>query len=171
MTTSKDETEVWEIQIRGTIWTRVRNPEVPGTWKTIRANGTRGPKRITITASERQHNQELIPEENAHLDPFTNGSLRCVAGSPKDIKTWLTDEDLSAIIGLEDDALFEEEVTSISMELTLRRLLDLAERAATVPRHAFVRDLVQERYAVGGTQRSVQEMIDAGEALSGFRMS
>jgi hypothetical protein len=166
-----DEQEVWEIQIRGTIWTRVRNPETPGTWKTIRANGTRGPKRITLTASERRHNQELIPEENEHLDPFKNGSLKCVQGSPKDIKTWLDDDDLAAIIALEDDALYEEEVASISMELTLRRLLSLAERSATVPRYEFLRDLVQERYAVGGTQRAVQEMFDAGEKLSGFRMS
>ena len=167
----KDEQEIWEIQIPGTIWTRVRNHEVPGTWKTIRANGEKGPKRLTITAAERQYNQELIPEENEHLDPFKNGSLKCVQGAPKDLKTWLDDDDLAAIIGLEDDALFEEEVTSCQLELTLRRLLDLAERTATVPRYTFIRDLVDERYKVGGTQRSVAEMIEAGEKLSGFRMS
>jgi hypothetical protein len=87
------------------------------------------------------------------------------------MKTWLDDDDLASIIGLEDDGLFEEEVAGIPLELTLRRLLDLAERSATVPRYTFIRDLIDERYKVGGTQRSVQEMIDAGENLSGFRLS
>lgn len=164
------EQEVWEIQIPGTVWTRVRNPEIPGTWKTIRANGAKGPKRLSLTSEERRYNQELVPEENEHLDPFKNGSLKCVQGAPKDVKTWLTDDDLSAIIGLEDETLYQEEVSSITMELTLRRLLDLAERTATVPRYEFLRELVQDRYAVGGTQRAVQEMIDAGERLEGFRM-
>lgn len=166
-----EDVEIWEIQIPGTIYVKVRNPEIQGTWKTIRANGDKGPKRLQLTASERKHNRELIPEENQHLDPFTNGSLRCIVGDPKNDKTWLTDEDLAAIIGLEDDRLYEEEVAAISMELTLRRLLDLCARIGTVRRYEFVRDLVQDRYKVGGTQPSVQEMIDAGEKLAGFRLS
>lgn len=166
-----DETEIWEIQIPGTIYTKVRNHEIAGTWKTIKANGTNGPKRLTLLASERRYNRELIPDENAHLDPFSNGSLRCVVGEPKNHKTWLTDEDLEAIIRLESEDLYKEEVAGITLELTLRRLLDLAQRIATVSRYEFVKEVVQERYQVGGTQRAVAEMIEAGEKISGFRMS
>lgn len=167
----EEEIEVWEIQIAGTIYAKVRNPEIAGTWKTIRANGEKGPRRLQLTAYERKHNRELIPEENEHLDPFTNGSLKCVQGAPTQNKTWLTDADLTAIIGLESDELYRAEVDGIAGELTLRRLLDLAERVATVPRFEYVRGVVQDRYQVGGTQRSVAEMINAGESVSGFRMS
>lgn len=172
MTDTVDETEVWEIQIPGTIYAKVRNPEIAGTWKVVKANGTNGPRRLSLTTSERKYNRELIPDENQHLDPFSNGSLRCVVGEPmNNDKPWLTDADLEAIVRLESDDLYQEEVSSITLELTLRRLLDLCQRIGTVGRYEFVRDLVQERYAVGGTQRAVQEMIDAGEKLQGFRMS
>lgn len=166
-----EETEIWEIQIPGTIFVKVRNPEIAGTWKVVRANGEKGPKRIQITASERKHNRDLIPEENEHLDPFSNGSLRCVVGAPTQNKTWLTDADLTSIIQLESDELYEAEVTDIKAELTLRRLLDLCERIGTVRRFEFLRDIVQDRYRVGGTQRSVEEMMTAGEKIQGFRMS
>src|SRR4051812_6214330 len=166
MTSPVEEVEVWEIQVPGTIYVRVRNPEIAGMWKTIRANGEKGPRRLQLTAVERKHNREMIPDENAHLDPFTNGSLRCVQGAPTMNKTWLTDADLTAIISLESDDLYHSEVEAIEGELTLRRLLDLAEHVATVPRFEYVRAIVQDRYQVGGTQPAVAEMFEAGEKLS-----
>ena len=159
--------EIWEAVTPSVVFVSVRDT-MNGGWKQKKVS-TQGPKRIQITVEERRFNQDNIPEENLHLDPFSNGQLICVQGDAKS-QYHLTDDDLVTILTLEDDAAFEEAITDTTSEVILRRLLSLGQTKASHVRFEFIRDLVDERYRVGGTQKTVQAMIDAGEALQGFVM-
>jgi len=157
--------EIWEAATASSVYVKVRDQRNGG-WRSQRVGGS-GSKRIQLTVEERRFNQDAILDENLHLDPFSNGMLHCVQGDAKGVAS-MTDADLVDIIGLDDDDAFEEAVAGLESEVMVRRVLSLAEKKATNARFTFVRDLVDERYRVGGTQRTVQAMIDAGERISGF---
>jgi hypothetical protein len=158
--------EIWEAVTDSTTFVSVRDL-VNGGWKAIRVGGPGGPRRIQVTVEERRFNQDAIPEENLALDAFSNGQLLCVQGDAQSANH-LTDEDLVTILGLQDDDEFARAVEDMSSEILVRRLFGLAERNGSHARYELVRDLVDRRYRVGGTQRTVQAMMDAGERLSGF---
>ena len=48
-------------------------------------------------------------------------------------------------------------------ELILRRLAEMSEKMGTLVQVEALRDLVHERYPIGGTQRTVREMLEAEE--------
>ncbi|MEN9793037.1 MAG: hypothetical protein RL330_1115, partial [Actinomycetota bacterium] len=123
--------------------------------------------RIQITREERRYNQDMISEENIAFDPFSNGQLICVQGEAMGSNQF-TDDDLITILGLEDDDGFEEAIREVESEVVVRRLLGLAETNTTHARFEFIRDLVDTRYRVGGTQKTVQQMYDDGEKVSAF---
>ena len=165
-----DEVEIWQSTTESTCWVLVKDKRTNNGWKHRRIAGKNSPgHKIQITREEREFNSEQIPEENDHLDPFRNGALVCTSGRPAEERTRyeLTDEDLIGILDIEDDVLFDEAISDIGIELPLRRLQSLAETHSTMTRYIKIRDLIDARYRVGGTQRSVQEMIDAGEKLTG----
>lgn len=159
--------EIWEAVTESIVFVSVRDT-MNGGWKQKKVS-TQGPKRIQITVEERRFNQDNIPEENLALDPFSNGQLICVQGDAKS-PYHLTDDDLVTILTLDDEAEFESAIAETTSEVILRRMLNLAQTRASHVRYEFIRDLVDERYRVGGTQKTVQAMIDAGEALQGFVM-
>lgn len=171
--TQEKTVETWEITHDGTVWVAVYDKR-EDKYKKQRVGGRAGgSKRLHITADDRRFNQEQVVDEMKQNDPFTNGSLKLIsADRPEDVDTTyhLTAVDLEAILK-EDPETFEARVGDIKSELIVRRLLEVAEKAGTVAQLAFIRDLVEERYKVGGTQKSVREMLKAGEELSGTQMS
>ena len=158
--------ETWEIQTAGalTVWKRDKRS---GDYRKERVAAT-GPKRLRLSRDDREYNQELIPEENAHLDPFTNGMLAQVVGKKL---VGITREEIIGLLEIKDEA-FVRAIAEIDNELTIRRLLELAESDGTVAQVAALREVIDERYRVGGTQRTVREMLDeedksGGEVLTG----
>lgn len=166
--------ETWEITTEGTVWVWVYDKR-EDRYRKQRVGGRQGgSKRLHISRDDRRFNQEQIVFEMKDRDPFTNGSL-CLLSEDRpddlDTKYHMTPEDLRAILDIKDEALFRSEVTEIKSELILRRLVDLGEKHATVAQLEFIKELVDERYRVGGTQRTVEEMLQAGERLSGTVLS
>jgi hypothetical protein len=159
--------ETWEIQIPGTarVWVRDRRF---GTYQPKKVSG-KGPKRITLSRDEREYNQELVPEENERHNPWTNGTLVQIVGGTKQGE--LTDEALRAYLELESEEAFTEAVSDIDIELTLRRLIGFAATDGRMWQVTILRELIDERYRVGGTQRTVQEMYDEGELDRSTRLS
>lgn len=161
-----DRQETWEIQVPGkvTVWKRNRRT---GDYGRATVSGE-GPKILHISTDDRLYNQELIPEENARLDPFTNGSLALREDGELKGITVVT---LRELLTVNDPDLFREALDEhVDNELTIRRLLDLATSEGTVPQVEVLRDIIDERYKVGGTQRTVREMMqesEGGEVLTG----
>lgn len=161
-----NDAEIWEAVTASAAWVQVRD-RMNGGWKQVRVGGEGGPRRLQLSVEERRWNQDLVPEENIGLDPFANGQLLCVQGGAK-TGNHLSDDELTAVLRDGDDATFQSTVEGMESEIVLRRLQVLAERKATMARYEFVREIVDTRYRVGGTQRAVQALLDAGEALAGF---
>ncbi len=152
------QTEVWEAVADGTTWLHKKNPQVAGTWKMHKVGG-RGSKRITLTVEERLYNQELVPYENEKHDPFTNGTL--VRVSPAEAErgeSEVTDAQLLELFEIGSDDVFSASVEDLKSEVVLRRLLNLAEKHATMVRYNMVRDLVEGRYKRSKTQTSVADL-------------
>lgn len=150
--------EVWEATTTGTTWLHKKNPQVAGTWRQHKVGG-RGSQRITLTVEERLHNQELMPYENSHLDPFSNGTL--IRISPLDgdrSPSEVTDPQLLELFEIGSDDVFAAEINEITSEVVLRRLLALAEKHASMVRYNTIRDLVDDRYKRGKTQTSVKDL-------------
>ena len=166
--------ETWEITHEGTVWVWQYDRREDKYIK-VRCGGRQGgSRRLHISSDDRRFNQEQVVDEMKEHDVFTNGSLRLVSKErSEDIDTTyhLSPEDLKAYFDLKDVDLFASEMADIKSELVLRRLLEIGENEATNAQLTVLRDLIDQRYRVGGTQRSVQEMIDAGEKLGGTVMS
>lgn len=166
----KDTIEVWEAQTASSVWAYQKDARDPTGYRMVRVGGPNASKRLRITTDDREFTQEQILDENRHLDPFTNGSLKRIGAGPEGNLGIITDEDLVEYLSFEPD-VFEEAVREMESELTVRRLKDLVEARGTVAQHEIVKDIIEERWKVGGTQKTVQEMIDAGEAAGGITLS
>lgn len=170
---SEDKTiETWEATTDVTVWVWVYDKR-EDKYKKQRVGGRSGSKKLHIRHDDRIFNQEQVVDENRHLDPFTNGLLRLVDGRQEgdeiDTSYHLTADDLKSMLEIRDEDVFRSEVEGITSELIIRRLKDLSEKYGQVWQRDFLVDLVEERYKVGGTQKSVREMMaedDAGIRLS-----
>jgi len=166
--------ETWETTTEGTTWVSVMDPR-EGRYVKRRVGGRQGgSRRLHISVDDRRFNQEQVVEEMREHDPFTNGQLVLISSDrAEDIDTTyhLTNDDLRALLSIKDSATFESEVADIKSELILRRLVEVAEKDATVAQLEFIRDLIRDRYKVGGTQRTVREMMLAGELAGGEVLS
>ncbi len=166
--------ETWEITTDGTVWVDKMDAR-EGRYVKTRVGGRQGgSRRLHITRDDRRFNQEQVVEEMKHSDPFTNGALVLVSAERADDidSTYhLTTEDLGRLLEIRDTALFESEVSDIKSELILRRLKELGESQATVAQLEFITELIRERYKVGGTQRTVREMMAAGDMAGGEVLS
>lgn len=168
--------EVWEIVSEGTVWVWTKDVRRPGYMQKTRVGGKAGgSRRLRITRDERRYNEEQIIEEMRPSNPFRNGALKMIASRaeiPDDVDTTyhLDNSDLLALFDLKDEELFRAEVDALGSELMLRRLYMVAEKSATVAQLATVRDVVEARYGVGGTQASIREQDNPsyrGVSLSG----
>lgn len=166
--------ESWEITTEGTVWVWKMDPR-EGKYVEQRVGGRQGgSRRLHISRDDRRFNQEQVVEEMKEHDPFRNGALVLVsAEQADDIDTTyhLTSEDLGRLLEIKDQDLFETEVGDIKSELILRRLKEVAETKATVAQLEFIRTVIETRYKVGGTQRTVREMMQAGEMSGGEVLS
>lgn len=160
--TSDDQvTEEWLITTPSTVYVSTYDRRDDRYVQTM-VSGTQGARKLRITRQDRVYNQERIPEENIHLDPFLNGQLRRVDKGPVDetldVRNHLDTADLQELLKLTDKGVFAETVADISSELVLRRLLALAEDEGTAWQLEALRDSLKERYPIGGAQRTVREM-------------
>jgi hypothetical protein len=153
--------ETWEATTDGTTWVQVKDPRVAGGWRGQKVGG-KSRKKLNISVEEREFNQELIPEENAHHDPFQNGLL--VRIHPKAVEdrgvNELDDEQLKEILAVDDDDLFEATVEAIDSEVIVRRLAELGKKGTTYARLQVILDIIEKRYSVGKTSRVVQEAME-----------
>lgn len=170
--------ELWEIVIPGTVWVWTRDVRNPGQYNKTRVGGRAGgSKKLRITTDERRYNEEQVIDEMLDHNPFRNGSLRLVSidegAKVDDILTnyHLSDDDLKAYFEVKDEDLFVEAMKEIESEIILRRLFVMSEKEGSVAQHAALRDIVEDRYKVGGTQKTVREMIAAGEINGGTVLS
>lgn len=159
--------ETWEITCPGTVWVYVFDRR-QDRYSKARVSGTSGTRRLHISRDDRKFNQEQVSYEHRDLDPFTNGMLRLIdssADADLDTRNHLSTEQLEAMLEVKDEAAFKTTVDDINSELILRRLLDVTERLGTIWQLEIVREVVHGRYALGGTQKTVRELLSAGEKL------
>ena len=160
--------ETWEIVSEGTVWVWTRDVRRPGYMQKTRVGGKAGgSRRLRITRDERRYNEEQIIEEMREWNPFRNGALKMIASRgeiPDDVDTTyhLDNGDLLALFDLKDEELFRAEIEAVRSELVLRRLYMIAEKAATVAQLAVVKETIEGRFGVGGTQQSIREQDTAG---------
>jgi hypothetical protein len=165
--------ETWESVIAGTVflWVYDRRDD---RYHQQAVGGRSAPKRIYMSRDDRKYNQEQVPDENQGLDPFTNGSLRLVAAQTRDEnldeRYHRTDSELTELFEVRNLDLFKEAIEDITSELILRRLVALSDENATQAQAEVLKDLVTSRYPIGGTQKTVREMIEAGERIGATRM-
>ena len=179
--------ETWEMTCPGAVWVWIydrRNDD----YKQQEVGQRSGTKNLHITRDDRKYNQELVIDENRHLDPFTNGTLRLLGGANRDdsldgrlrgvakpdadldVSNHRTDAELTEMFEVRDPALFAESMDAVSSEVLLRRLRILAEEKASVIQTTVLTDLIAARYPVGGTQRTIREMQEAGERIGATRI-
>ncbi len=164
--------ETWEICTEGSIWVWTYDKR-DDRYRKQRVGGRAGSRRLHISRDDRKFNQEQLPSENAGLDVFTNGSLRLLDSATRDehldARYHLSDAELSEMFEIRDIEVFMEGVRGIESEVVIRRLQGLGETIGTAAQNEALNDYIRERYPIGGTQRTVREMIEAGEKLgSGF---
>lgn len=155
--------EVWEAMTSGTVYVAVFDKR-DDRYVMTSVSGRSGAKKLRIPRDDRIYNQERIPEENVHLDPFQNGQLRRVDDGPVDdsltAASQLTDADLAELLALKDKDLFGAEIERIKSELILRRLQSVAETDGAKWQLDAIQTAVRERYPVGGTQRTAREIFE-----------
>lgn len=160
--------ETWETSSPGTTWVWVYDRR-EDKYVEQRVGGREGSGRIHLSRDDRKYNQERVPIENRMLDPFTNGALRLVEASERDealdIRYHYSDADLMDMFEVRDENLFADLILEIESELIIRRLLAMAEKAGTQAQTKTLRDTCDERWPIGGTQKTVREMIEAGERI------
>lgn len=167
-------TEIWEATTAGTVWVWVNDKRQGGYMKQRVGGAAGGSKRLRLSVDERRYNEELIMDESQEHNPFKNGLLMLIGEQQVediDRSAHLTDVDLNDLIELRDPDLFRSTVEEIPHELVLRRLAALAESRGTAEQNEFLSELLRERYPIGGTQTTVQEIMDEEERSSGTRLS
>lgn len=166
--------ETWETTTEGTVWVWKHDAR-EGRYVETRVGGRQGgSRRLHISRDDRRFNQEQVVEEMKEHDVFTNGQLVLVsADRAEDVDTTyhLTGDDLAKLLEIKDEELFQAEVNDIKSELIMRRLKEVAETKGTVAQLEYIRDVIEARYKVGGTQRTVREMMAAGEMSGGEVLS
>jgi hypothetical protein len=172
-TTEDDKTiETWESAISGTVYVWVYDRR-EDRYNQQSVGGRSGSRRVHLSRDDRKYNQEQMPIENQHLDPFTNGSLRLVGSANRDelldVRYHFTDAELGEMFEVRDAGLFIDAIKDITSELILRRLASISEERGTVAQSEALSELIRERYPIGGTQKTIREMIQEGERIGAVR--
>lgn len=166
--------ETWEITTGGKVYVWVKDPrEANGYRKQVIGGRQGGSRRITISTDDRRFNQDQVAWGNEGLDVFRNGMLRKVDQvhvDDVDLTNQYTSEQLSAIFSIRSEKKFLEKIEGITSELVLRRLFSVGEVEGTMAQVEALRNLIEVRYPIGGTQRAVKEFLE-GELSGGDRLS
>jgi len=155
--------ELWTSNVAGAIWVKVTNKrdEVEGLQITAG-------QRLRITKRDREMNQDRI--RDGKRDPFTNGMLkRLDADQNLDARTATPDalsvEEIMVIFSTTGPQ-FERKVASLS-EVPIRRMRELAvDVDATQSQIKYLDDIIAERFAVGGTQPTYEELRVLGQVAA-----
>ena len=154
-TPSRPHEEIWELTCDSRVSMEVSNER--GGTKDITAQG-KG-QVLRITTIDREMAEEVVREPG--LNPFRNGMLiRVDAGNHRPSPDELSDEDLAAMFGLDNDD-FENVLANLS-EVNVRRLKAMTVQADV--KHQQVQILtafIDEHYRVGGPMPSYNEMQQA----------
>lgn len=146
--------EIWELMVPGRVHVEVTNHR--GRPQNLTVIGRNS--RLRISTTDREIAQERIrtPEN----DPFRNGMLRRIDSQANDAErdaNELSDEDLTHVFNL-SGAEFEEMVRSFS-QTNVRRMKAMAEDVdATASQIAFLKSYIDEKWPIGGTVPSYEEM-------------
>ena len=147
--------EVWLCMVSGEIWVEVTDHK--GAPRSRSVSGTSG--RLRITTEDRIRCQERVLDPVN--DPFTNGCLiRVDADQQVDPITAsadaMTNEQLAEAFELAGGD-FEDFLDAIS-EVNVRRMLVIAhEINAGVQHHSAIKDIIERKFAVGGTTDSNEQ--------------
>lgn len=166
-------TETWTMASEGTCWVWVKDPREGGMIKQRVGGRAGGSRTLHISTDDRRFNEEQVIEEMEHHNIFKNGTLAFVSSTngekaaDVDTKNQITAQDMRALLEIRDEDLFRSEVTDLSSELVVRRLKNLAEKDGTAAQNEVLTEIIEQRWKVGGTQRTVRELMDAGERIGG----
>jgi len=172
--------ESWEGTTPGTVWVWIYDRRNDSYKKArIGGRGAGGTNRINITVGDRRYNQEQVVDEMRANDPFTNGMLIRTKGPElteddeflQDTSNHKTNVELLQYFEIRNIDEFKEAIDDIESELILRRLDSLAHNNALASQAQVLRELIDQRYRVGGTQKTVQEMLDANDLQGGRALS
>lgn len=156
---ARDGEEVWEMQLPGRVHIAVTNHLGRPADRTVQGKGSR----LRIGTLDRQLAEEMIrlPENN----PFRNGTLVHLSGGPAPVEdpNALSDSDLREIFAVHDGE-FAELIASLT-EVNVRRMKDMAKAGkpkggvdATVSQVQMIADLIEERWPIGGSTPTYDEM-------------
>lgn len=145
--------EIWEMTLPGRVTMTVTNSR--GRPQEISAMG-KG-QRLRMTTEDRQIAEEGI--RSLDNNPFRNGMLVRIDDAKDHVPApdELSDEELAGIFQLDQDD-FQNTVTALG-EVNIRRLKSMfAEVDASKSEIDFVNNLIEERYAIGGSMPTYDEM-------------
>lgn len=153
-----EQIEVWELTLPGRVHVNVTNHL--GREKGLSAVGKGGRLRLSTLDRELNEEQIRVPQ----LNPFRNGMLVQVGG-PKlegdQRKEAIPDEDLAEFFAVTGEEDFRELIEEVG-EVNLRRLQMMAEDPSinvTVTQSNMIKELIQERYPIGGDTPSYRELM------------
>lgn len=149
--------EIWELTVPGRIHVEVTNHRGRPQDLSVEGVGSR----LRLTTTDREIAQERI--RDIDLDPFTNGTLMRIdsaARAENRARDELADSDLEEVFNLTGGE-FEGIVRELS-ETNVRRMHAMAVKVdATASQSGFLKKLLDERYPIGGTTPTYEEMMRA----------
>lgn len=147
--------EIWEMTVPGRVHVEITNHRGRPQDLTVRGVG----QRLRLSTTDREIAQERI--RDTEHDPFANGMLRRIDSGERleqKSKDELSDEDLQEVFSITGDE-FEAIVSNLS-ELNIRRMKGMAEAVdATSSQTAFLNKIIEERFPIGGTTPTYEEMM------------
>lgn len=144
--------EIWELCVEGRVSLTVTNSQGRPTQISERGKG----RRLRLTTEDRLLAQEQV--RVGQNDPFTNGMLVRVKAHGDAAPDELSDDELTEIFQLSGSD-FENVVRDLS-EVNIRRIKAMCGPVdASTSQVKFVEDLIEERFAIGGTTPTYEDMM------------
>lgn len=149
--------EIWELTVPGRVHVEVTNHRGRPQDLTVKGVGSR----LRLSTTDREITQERI--RSVEHDPFLNGTLRRIDSGAKESDRSadeLSDEDLRGVFEMTGPE-FEDVVAALS-EVNIRRMKELAPKVdATASQTAFLAKIIQQRFPIGGSTPTYDEMMAA----------
>lgn len=155
--------EVWEMQLPGRVHVAVTNHLGRTVDRTVQGKRSR----LRIGTLDRQLAEEGI--RDVANNPFRNGTLTHLSGGPalQEDANALSDGDLREVFEIHDEE-FVSLIDSLS-EVNVRRMLNMAKAGktnqgvdATVSQLTALKDLIADKWPIGGSTPTYDEMQAAG---------
>lgn len=156
--------ETWKVITAGEVWVWFKDGRTDK-YRKDRFGGANGSRTLRISIDDRMYNEEQILEENAHLNPFRNGSmvLEKTVGAPEgwvsdiDTRYHLSDDQLRDYLELKDGDIFSLAMEDITSEFVLRRILEVGGKDLTVEQSEILKGIINGRYMNSKTQKDLRD--------------